>query len=123
MRELQECFHWGWSVPATVGNPEGQELYFHLSGERFFICDQIMYLTWEFRYALLTLRDFWGKLPVATVTMEAVFPSPWFLLLESPPLGSLYILGSFFFIAVNSLHVQMCDSDFSHLLEKRTKPL
>lgn len=71
----------------------------------------------------LTLRDFWGKQPVAAATMEAVFPYPWFLPLESPPLGSLHILDSFFFIAVNSLHVQICDSDFPHLMEKRTKPL
>lgn len=80
----------GYSVPATVGNPEGRELYFHLSMEMLFICDQTMGV-WG---CPLTLRDvtkkrLLGKLPVATVTMEAVFPYPWFLL-EILPLGSLY---------------------------------
>lgn len=83
-----------------------------------------MYLAWEFGGCLLTLRDvtkkrLLGKLPIATVTMEAVFPYPWFLSLEIFPLGSLYIFNAFFFIAVNSLHVQMCNSDFPYLMEKR----
>lgn len=68
-------------------------------------------------------ETFSGKLPAAIATTEADFSCPWFLPFEIPLLGSLYTLYLFFLIAVNNLHVQMCNSDFSHLMETRTKSL